>query len=169
MTTTSGPPAQSPVPAAPVKADAPSASVGLAVVNGLLPGAGFCAAGRWPRGLLQAAMVLGTAAFGWSLHGGVAWPSWNPQAADFNLINNLTFLVQLGGGLPALASLAANHFGYLPLGGIAKAPYYELGGYYLIVAGAVNYFATLNFYDRLVKREGRLREQELDASAGGQI
>lgn len=163
MTTTSGTASQA---ATLPRRTVPQASVGLAIVNGLLPGAGYCVMGRWTRGLLQAGMVLATAAIGWSLHGGVAWPSWSPEAADFNLINNLTFLVQLGGGLPMLGSLAANHFNFTLLGGIAKAPYYELGSYYLVVAGAVNYFASLNFYDRLVKREGRLYEQELEEAEG---
>ena len=132
----------------------------LVVVNYLLPGVGFCVAGRWARGLMQAALVLVTAAIGWSLHGGVVWPSWSFQAKDFNLINNLTFLVQLGGGLPALASLSAHSMHWTALEGVPKDPYFELGGYYLVVAGAVNYFATMNFYDRLVKRDSRFQERK---------
>src|SRR5262245_56017813 len=102
----------------------------LAIVNYLIPGAGYCIAGRWVRGLLQTAMVLMTMAIGFALHGGVPWPSWSPQASDFNLINNLTFIVQLGGGLPALASLAANLKDWPFLQGIPHHAYYELGGYY---------------------------------------
>jgi hypothetical protein len=157
--------AASPPPPTPAM---PPASGWLVLLNYLLPGAGFCAVGRRGRGLLQGTMVLVTVALGWSLHGGVAWPSWSPQAMDFNLINNLTFLVQLGGGLPNLASLVAHQLGWPLLGGVPKDPYYELGSYYLVVAGAVNYFATLNFYDRLVKRDPRFLEQERD-EAGGRI
>jgi hypothetical protein len=136
------------------------ASGWLVLFNYLLPGAGFCAAGRWRRGLMQAAMVATTAAFGWLLHGGVIWPSWSREALDFNLINNLTFLVQMGGGLPSMLSLAASQFHWPVLGGIPEDPYYELGGYYLVVAGAINYFATMNFYDRMVKHDPRFAEQE---------
>mgnify|MGYP001571637387 CR=1 FL=1 len=142
------------------------ASGWLTLLNYLLPGAGFCLAGRRARGLLQAGMVLVTMALGFSLHGGVAWPSWSPQAQDFNLINNFTFIVQMGGGLPALASLAANLGGWSLLAGVPQDAYYELGGYYLVVAGAVNYFAALNFHDRLVKQDSRFREQEMDDAEG---
>jgi hypothetical protein len=138
----------------------PAASGWLVLANYLLPGAGFCAVGRWRRGLLQAAMVLVTASIGWSLHGAVAWPSWSRHALDFNLINNLTFIVQMGGGLPNLASLAASRFDWPLLGGVPEDPYYELGGYYLVVAGAINYFATLNFFDRIAKRDPRFADQE---------
>jgi hypothetical protein len=143
------------------------ASPWLVPVNYLLPGAGFCVAGRWSRGLIQATTVLLTVALGLLLHGGVVWPSWTPQAQDFNLINNLTFLVQLGGGLPCLASLAANVLDWPILAGRPENAYYELGSYYLVVAGAINYFATMNFYDRLVRLDARFREQETDGGEGG--
>jgi hypothetical protein len=113
---------------------------------------------------MQAALVLGTTLIGWALRGGVSWPAWSPQAEDFNLINNLTFIVQMGGGVPAFASLAGHELVWPVLGGIPEAPYYELGGYYLIVAGAINYFCALNLYDRLVRRDRRYEQQEAEGA-----
>ena len=66
----------------------------------------------------------------------------------FNLIHNFTFIVQLGAGLPALLSLYAQYLPGSLLIGVPSSPYYELGGYYLIVSGAINYFAVCNLYDR---------------------
>lgn len=133
---------------------------GLLLLDWLIPGLGFWLAGRRARGAMQAWMVILTFLLGLLLHSGVAWPSWSPSAPDFNLINNFTFVVQLGAGLPALLSLLSQSVPQLGLAGQPVHPYYELGGYFLIVAGAVNYFAVCNFYDRLMHPRSRFREQE---------
>ena len=52
------------------------------------------------------------------------------------------------------------------LGGSAQFPYAELGGYFLIVAGALNYFAIGNYYDRIVNPHPRFVAQ--DAPQGEQ-
>jgi hypothetical protein len=127
----------------------------IALIDYVVPGAGFCLTGRWARGLTQAAMVLTTMALGLALHGGVIWTSWSSQEDAF--FNRLIFLVQMGGGLPAWLSLAAHQWGagrapWSALSAIEKAPYFELGSYYWVVAGAINYFAALNCHDRLAKR-----------------
>lgn len=116
----------------------------------LIPGAGFCLHGRWARGLTHLLLVTVTFGMGLALRGGVQWPSWSPSAPDFNLINNLAFIVQMAAGLPAVASLTANLAGWTWLGGTPWHAYAELGGYYLIVAGAINYFSLCNFNDRLL-------------------
>jgi len=126
----------------------------------LIPGLGWWARGRNGRGWAQFFMVLITFAVGIRLHGGVAWPSWSMSDPDFNLINNITLVIQLGAGLPALVSLAASHLAasqpqWSLLGGVPQNPYYELGSYYLIVAGAVNYFAVCNLSDRLLRPTAR--------------
>ena len=105
-------------------------------------------------------LILLTFILGWVLHGGVAWPSWSMSAPDFNLINNITFVMQMGAGLPALASLTSSILNYSPLGGIPQHPFYELGSYYLLVGGAINYFALCNLWDRCVTPQPRFEEQE---------
>jgi hypothetical protein len=136
-------------------------------LNWLLPGLGFVLCRRHARGLTQFLIVIVTFALGLAWHGGVDWPSWLPSAPDFNLINNFTFLIQLGMGLPAILSLLANlstglattlHLGFLA--GTPTHPYYELGVFYMIVAGAINYFATCNLYDRIIHPNPRFAEQE---------
>lgn len=131
------------------------------VLSWLIPGGGFIMLGQWARGLTYLAIVVVTFSLGLALHGGLVWPSWSIQSEEFNLINNFTFLTQLGGGLPALLSFFSTHpalQGLPPWRFMAAEmnhPNYELGSYYLIVAGAMNYFAVGNFYDRHVNRHPR--------------
>lgn len=129
------------------------------VLNWALPGVGFILAGRKARGLTQMAVVLVTFAFGLLLRGGVIWPSW-AQDASFNLVNIITFIIQMGAGLPAIVSMIAHLAGFDPLGGVPSATYFELGSFYMVVAGALNYFATCNLYDRLVKPTSKYLAQE---------
>jgi len=139
------------------------------VIGWLIPGASFMLCGRWTRGILHFVTIMVTFALGLALHSGVAWPSWSPKSEEFNLINNFTFIVQMGSGLPALGSLmaslsraaSASSAWPLWLAGEQKHPYYELGSYFLIVAGALNYFVVGNFYDRVIKIQSRFRPQEL--------
>lgn len=132
----------------------------LLLLNWLVPGLGYWICGRRSRGIIQCLMVVITILIGVRLHGGVDWPSWSIDAPDFNLINNFTFIIQLGAGIPALLSLFADklHLGFLA--SLPKQPYYELGQYYIIVAGAVNYFATCNLHDRIVQPQTRYAVQE---------
>ena len=157
---------QSPANSLPAAAPA-TAGWGLLILNWLVPGAGFMIAGRGGRGLAQMLIVLTTFAIGLTLRGGVVWPVWIPgREGEFNLINNITFIIQMGGGLPALLSLAGSLCESLArsgpaagiaalFGGFPEHPYFELGSYYLVVAGALNYFATCNFHDRLVRPQPR--------------
>lgn len=151
----------------------PAVGVAALFLNWLIPGLGYWIAGRRTRGTMQFLMVMITFALGIHLRGGVDWPSWSMSKPDFNLINNFTFLVQLLAGLPALLSLAVNQGQSIEiwhtlvsqlhlniLGGIPSHPYYELGAFYMIVAGAINYFSTCNLYDRLIHTQPRFRVQE---------
>ena len=138
------------------------------LVSWVIPGAGFFIFNRRTRGSALFATVFTTFFIGIILHGGVVWPSWSTKSEDFNLINNFTFLVQMGAGLPALASLLASLnvstgegsgiFGFLA--GYPPHPFFELGSYYLIVAGAINYFAVGNYFDRIVRLHARFADQE---------
>lgn len=133
-------------------------------LNWLVPGVGFILAGRRARGFTQMGIVLVTFAAGIALRGGVTWPTWTLDSG-FNLVNIVTFIIQMGAGLPALVSLGCHLLGYTPLGGIPAATYFELGGYYLLVAGALNYFATCNLHDRLVNPTERYKKQESEPAA----
>lgn len=143
-----------PAPRAPRRA----AGWGMVFLNWALPGVGFILAGRKTRGLIQMGLVFVTFAIGLLLRGGVIW-SWG-QDASFNLVNIITYIIQMGAGLPAIVSMVAHLNGYAPLGGVPPHGYFELGSFYLVVAGALNYFATCNLYDRLVKPTGHFEVQE---------
>jgi hypothetical protein len=139
------------------------------VVSWIIPGGGFMVFGRWARGLANFTLITLTFVLGLALHGSVTWPSWSTRDENFNLINNLTLIVQLGSGLPAFFSLMATQAGDSVKGvvswlaGQQNHPCYELGSYYLIVAGALNYFAIGNFYDRLINTRKRfLAEGKLE-------
>lgn len=127
------------------------------LVGWLVPGAGFMLAGKWGRGLMHLLIIGTTFTIGLALHGAVLWPTWSFRSEDFNLINNFTFITQLGSGLPAFASFLISRVtgaeaGPMSwLGGIQSHTNFELGSYYLIVAGALNYFAVGNLYDRLTR------------------
>lgn len=135
----------------------PEMAIGLVIASWLIPGLGFWVMKRRGRAACQFLIVMLTFVMGLVLRGGVVWPM---GVGEFNLINYFTFAVQVGAGLPALISLGANIGGFELLGGQLWHPFYELGSYYLIVAGAMNYFAVCNFYDRLVHTHPRFRKQE---------
>jgi hypothetical protein len=137
---------------------------GKVLINWLLPGSGFFLCGKPGRGFIQAILVCLTFLIGLLFHGGVSWPAWRPSSEEFNLINNFSFMIQLGGGLPALISLFPNLFLELDtdlaprlvrwsfIAGKPQHAYYELGSFYLVVAGAINYFGACNLADRSLGR-----------------
>lgn len=108
-----------------------------------------------------------TFSIGIALHSTVIWPTWAIGSEQFNLINNFTFLTQLGTGLPAIASFiaASDDAGGGALGALTgrmSHSNFELGSYYLVVAGALNYFAVGNFYDRHVHVHPRFQAPQDD-------
>lgn len=140
--------------------------VGL-LLGYFIPGGGFILCGRWQRGLAHFLTIMVTFSLGIALHGAVVWPTWDRSSEDFNLINNFTFVVQVGTGAPALASLMAttqekpSESGPMKwLAGDPPHAYYELGAYFLIVAGALNLFALGNYYDRVMHVAQRFVDQE---------
>jgi len=100
-------------------------------------------------------MLLMTFMLGCMLHGGVVWPAWSMGEEGFNVINNISFLIQMGAGLPALISLAAGlHPDAAALQWTSPDtanPLYDLGSFYVLVCGAMNYFIVCNTYDRLFR------------------
>jgi len=118
----------------------------------LIPGGGFLIHGRIVRGLILLGMLSITFVLGVALDGGLVWPVWSIRDPGFNIVNNLSFIIQLGAGVPALVSLAAGAgVEALPgwLAADASSSLFDLSGFYLLVAGAMNYFVVCNTYDRL--------------------
>lgn len=123
------------------------------LVAWLVPGGGFLMHGRFWRGFVLLSMILITFLIGCRLHGGIIWPVWSMKSEGFNIINNISFLIQMGTGLPALISL---FFGLYPdtapvQWAIAENAHamFDLGSFYVLVCGAMNYFVVCNTNDRL--------------------
>jgi hypothetical protein len=127
----------------------------------LVPGGGFLINGRIARGAVLFLILNLTFILGAILDGGVVWPAWSLRDPGFNIVNNLSFIIQLGAGLPAVLSLAAGlGAGNLPvwLAADASSSLFDLSGFYLLVAGAMNYFVVCSTYDHLFGALSRAQE-----------
>jgi hypothetical protein len=123
------------------------------LLNWLVPGAGYMAAGDYKRGsalfVIINSILIGGIAYG----GYVVNPQWNFRASDFNLVSLLTFIAQAfhGGGWLLLqwieASAAGNAESAFNIQNLAIKPFSDLGVFHLVVAGGLNYFATMRLYD----------------------
>jgi len=138
----------------------------------LAPGAGYLAHGRLKRGMALFLVLNATFALGLAMNGGVVWPPWNwrDPNSGFNIVNNLTFILQMGAGLPAIASLAAGKWaatGWTSwLAADPSHPLYDLSSFYLLVAGAMNYFAVCGAYDWLYGKGGTPPAETADDPKG---
>ncbi len=125
-------------------------------VNWLVPGSGYFVAGDRRRGWALVILLNGVFLLGLGMRGGVVMPDFNPRGAYFNVINVLSFTVQMGGGGPSLLSLAAHQSqasgnqGALTRfwAGEESAATFDLGSFHLLLVGALNYFACCAIYDR---------------------
>ena len=131
-------------------------------LNWLLPGVGYLALGDKRRGLALVILLNGMFLLGVKLQGGVILPEFNVKSSTFNVINVLTFTVQLGAGCPSLLSLEAHQAtekgSTSPLirflAGEESAATFDLGSFHLLLVGALNYFACCAIYDRHRPRPG---------------
>ncbi len=79
--------------------------------------------------------------------------SFHPRGEGFNLVGLLTYIAQAfhGGGWLALQTAqnaaAENPASFFNLHNLAARTYSDLGAFHLVVAGCLNYFATVRLYD----------------------
>ena len=125
----------------------------------LLPGFGYLRKKRYARALILFIIIEGTFFLGLVLKGSVTPPILDPSGGG--VISFLSFLIQVGNGLLSIISFAAV-FAFKKMGDFQLAPgpflaffageqphaFFEMGGFYLLVSGAMNYFSVVNFYDR---------------------
>jgi hypothetical protein len=125
----------------------------LIIIGWLFPGCGFFFLGPRNRllGILYFAAVHLTFIIGVCLHGGLLWPVWTFRDPAFSIVNNLTFVVQLGSGWLGIASLIA-HFVPWSFAAGETQPLFELGSFYCLVAGGINYFIVCQSLDRSEKK-----------------
>jgi hypothetical protein len=120
----------------------------------LIPGSGFLLKKAYVRGIVIFGIIMSTFAIGVALSGSVIWPVWHPKAEGFNIVSCLTFIVQLGNGLPSFISVASTQG--LSIGFLQSKEwhaYFDLASFYILISGAMNYFIVMNFYDRYYNKK----------------
>ena len=147
-------------------------ALALSALNLLVPGAGFAVAGDWRRAAALFVVLNAIFAAGLAFNGVVIPPdTLNPRDPAFNIVGLLTFVVQMfhGGGCLLLVGLEG-----LPGAPLrdwlvrdAAAAYSDLGSFHLLVAGALNYFASAKLYDVLTRR-GAVPTLKADLGSGEQ-
>lgn len=129
-------------------------------INWLFPGMGYYFLGRKIKALILFILLEITFVIGFILHSQVAIPMINPFSLGFNLINIFTFIVQLGNGLFSVISILNERLHFGLFWAIPSHSSYELGGYYMLVSGASNYFITMHIYDTLCGRIKKKKEEK---------
>jgi len=122
---------------------------GQVILSWLIPGSGFVLRKHYARGVVLFLLINVTFMIGVLLNGAVVWPIWNRHIEGFNIVNNLTFIVQLGNGFLSLLSLVGHSLrpnGVLT--GQEWHAYFDLASFYLLVSGGMNYFVVCHFCDR---------------------
>ena len=133
----------------------------LILLGWLIPGSGFLIKRQTYRGLSIFVILNLTFILGLVNAGGVMFPALSPSAPGFSYVNILIFLGQIGNGLLSLLCILARE---ISTGFAASIPFlsglihifnnppvhafFEIGSFYLVVSGTMNYFVLCNFYDR---------------------
>jgi hypothetical protein len=158
----------------------------------LIPGSCYWMKGDRLRGTYIFILLQGSFLIGLMLNGSVHWPAWSPKTEGFNLINILTYLTQMGNGLFATLSMIAdwefvkrlqemqsignnvsineiqNSLGALKIfHGNEISSTFELGSFYLLVAGAMNYFSVVGYWDRYYGAQAKEQNIENQRQAKG--
>jgi hypothetical protein len=142
----------------------------------MIPGLGYFLHGRRIRALILFVVIEGTFFLGLALQGGVAPPVLDPSGGG--IISFLTFLIQLGNGLSGFLSLGASIWstnlksqGLIPgplavfFAGNPPKALFDQASLYLLVSGAMNYFAVTNFYDRYKRKVRVLTDKKAEGEA----
>lgn len=120
------------------------------ILSWLLPGYGFMRNGYVARGVTFFVMLQVTFLIGAALKGSVLVPVMNFREPGFNLVNVLMFITQgFNGGLSLISmlpELAGSGAAILPYD--ESAPFADLGAFYLLVSGGMNYFVLVHTYDK---------------------
>jgi hypothetical protein len=119
------------------------------LLSWLIPGYGFYRHGLRTRGLILFVLIEATFLTGVLFQGAVLIPTFNYRVEGFNLVAILTFVTQMFNGLAACLSAVGDLTGgavrLLP--GNELSQWSDLGSFYLLVSGGLNYFALTGTYD----------------------
>lgn len=130
------------------------------LLSWLIPGYGYYINGFRRRAALAFVAIELTFLLGCVLRGGVFLPEFRWTHEGFNIVSLLTFLTQIFNGGAALISLLPEMLGEK----WALLPYDEsycwadLGSFFILVSGGLNYFILTSVYDHFY---GRKRFQDV--------
>ena len=131
------------------------------LLSWFIPGSGFLIRRQIARGLSVFLILNLTFLLGLALSGGVILPPLSPGSPGFSYVSILVFLGQIGNGMLALLCVIVqelqSHLGSsssvvsVLVHFFSAAPedaLFELGSFYIIISGTMNYFVLCNFHDR---------------------
>ena len=133
----------------------PPTALQYCLLNWIIPGAGFFAVGDKRRGIVLFVIINVVLLTGLLYGGYIAKPSFSTQDPSFNLVGILTYIVEAfhGGGWMLMQFLHSLYSdspdAFFNLERMAAKPYSDLGTFHLVVAGGLNYFASVRLYDLL--------------------
>ena len=154
----------------------------MCIGNCLIPGLGFALCKDYSRAALLFVSLNGCYLAGMAWGGYVLAPqSWVPMTPEFNLVTALTYLtqafhgsgwllqqaLQIAGGRQLLAE-EPGFFARFALQRMGALPYSDLGCFHLIVAGGLNYFATVRLYD-LTAGVPEMTANSFETGGGGKV
>jgi len=96
----------------------------------------------------MAEIVHVTFLIGIVLQAGVVSPLIVPDSMGTNIVSTLTFLIQMGAGWTSVLSWLAYLSHWTMFAADEAHAMYELGSFYCLVAGALNYFIVCQTLDR---------------------
>jgi hypothetical protein len=147
------------------KARPKKSPVGTMILSWLIPGYGFMKNGYVARGVFFFVILQLTFLIGAALRGSVLMPDFYFRSPGFNLVNILTFMTQIFNGGLGLLSLLPEMLGrsmaILPYD--ESYPWADLGAFYLLVSGGMNYFVLVSTYDHFYSDEAISVTREADA------
>ena len=123
----------------------------------VFPGLPYLLAKEYKKFFLIFPLLYLTFIIGILLKGGVISPSiYQSPKGFFNPLAYLTFFAQMLFGLPAFISYIYSLFHQTiiykgAIVNITYPPFFDLGSYYLIVAGSLNYYANIKLYDNKLR------------------
>lgn len=124
------------------------------VMSWLIPGYGFWHFGLRARAVFVFVVLEAVFLAGAFLHGSLLLPEMNYRSPDFNLVALLTLFTQAFNGLLSLVSLlpeVANGIHILPYDETNQ--WSDLGAFYLLVSGGMNYFVLMSVWDHFLRRK----------------
>ena len=150
-----------------MKKASPQEKLFVMVMSWLVPGFGFYRNGLKARGVFFFITLELTFLVGACFRGSVLLPDFSPHSEGFNLVAILTFFTQMFNGLLGLVSLVPDllgrfglRFSILPYNETSQ--WYDLGSFYLLISGGMNYFVLTSTYDHFYGRKA----DGADAAAG---